>query len=190
MRAEDFLRIMDTAEGLKNHTRHSWTSSGRHESVAEHSWRLALMAYFVRDEYPDLDMGRVLLMCLFHDMGEAFTGDIPAFEKTGEHERAESEAVEGWIRGLPSPYREELGALFLEMEQRRTPEAMLYKSLDKMEALIQHNEADLSTWLPLEYELQMTYGEREAGWSEYTRKLRERVRRESKEKIEREGEGK
>lgn len=187
MRAEEFLKIMDTAEGLKNDTRHSWTSSGRRESVAEHSWRLALMAYFVKDEYPDLDMGRVILMCLFHDMGEAFTGDIPAFEKTGEHERAEAQAVEDWILGLPSPYREELGELFSEMEKRRTPEAMLYKSLDKLEALIQHNEADISTWLPLEYELQMTYGAGEAGWSEYTRELRERVRRDSEEKIRREG---
>ncbi len=189
MKTEEFLRIMDTAEKLKNHTRHSWTSSGRHESVAEHSWRLALMAYFVRDEYPDLDMGRVILMCLFHDMGEAFTGDIPAFEKTGEHERAEAEAVEDWLSGLPSFYREELGALFSEMEERQTPEARLYKALDKLEALIQHNEADISTWLPLEHELQMTYGVLEAGWSRYTRRLRERVRKDSQEKLKRDDGG-
>ena len=73
------LQALHVAEQLKNNTRHSWTSDGRHESVAEHSWRVTLMAYFVKDEYPDLDMNRVLLMCLIHDQGEAFTGDIPAF---------------------------------------------------------------------------------------------------------------
>ncbi len=81
------IDVMAVAEQLKNNTRHSWTSSGRHESVAEHSWRLALLAFFVRDEYPELDMDKVLQMCLIHDLGEAFTGDIPAFVKTEEDEK-------------------------------------------------------------------------------------------------------
>ncbi|MDE6699988.1 MAG: HD domain-containing protein, partial [Acetatifactor sp.] len=66
----DFLKL---AERLKCNTRHSYTSSGRRESVAEHSWRLAMMAYLVRDEFPQLDIERVIQMCLFHDMGEAVT---------------------------------------------------------------------------------------------------------------------
>ena len=91
MDIKQFLDVLHVAERLKNNTRHSWTSSGRHESVAEHSWRLCLMAYFIRDEFPEADMDKVLRMCLVHDMGEAFTGDIPAFEKTSEDERVESD---------------------------------------------------------------------------------------------------
>ena len=70
---------MAVAERLKCSLRHSWTSSGRQESVAEHSWRLALLAALVSDAFPGLDRERLLLLCLFHDIGEAFTGDIPAF---------------------------------------------------------------------------------------------------------------
>ena len=67
-----YLEILNVFEKLKNVTRHSFTSSGRKESVAEHSHRLAVMAYFVKDEFPSLDMEKVVRMCLFHDLGEAF----------------------------------------------------------------------------------------------------------------------
>ena len=62
MNVKEYLKLLDLAENLKNNTRHSWTSENRHESVAEHSWRVALMAYFVKDEYPDLDMDKVIRM--------------------------------------------------------------------------------------------------------------------------------
>ena len=176
----DFLAI---AEKLKCNTRHSWTSTGRRESVAEHSWRLALMAYLVRDEFPELDMDRVIQMCLFHDMGEAVTGDIPAFEKTEQDETVESRAVQTLLGRLPQPYAAEVTELFREMDERKTGEAKLYKALDKLEAVIQHNEADISTWLPLEYELQLTYGEKECGCFPYIQRLRELVREDSRAKI-------
>ena len=182
-----FLEIMDLAENLKNNPRHSWTSSGRRESVAEHSWRLTLMAYFVKDEFPEADMDKVMKMCVFHDLGEVFTGDIPAFEKTEQDEKTESATIENWLVTLPEPYQEELKTLFQEMAALETEEAKIYKALDKMEALIQHNEADISTWLPLEYDLQLTYGEKEVGFSDYMKQLREAVNQVSKEKIKREG---
>lgn len=178
-----YLNFLAVAEKLKCNTRHSWTSTGRHESVAEHSWRLALMAYLVRDEFPELDMDRVIQMCLFHDMGEAVTGDIPAFEKSQADEETEKTAVSRLVEMLPEPCRSEVGALYDEMEARKTPEAKLYKALDKLEALIQHNEADISTWLPLEYDLQMTYGQEECEAFPYIRRLREIVRQDSVEKI-------
>lgn len=81
MEIRRLLDFLKTAEQLKCNTRHSYTSSGRLESVAEHSWRLALMAMLVGDEFPEMDMDKVIKMCLIHDMGEAITGDIPAFEK-------------------------------------------------------------------------------------------------------------
>ena len=172
MRPEEFIRIMDTAEKMKCNTRHSWTSSGRHESVAEHSWRLCLMAYFARDEFPEADMDKVLRMCLLHDIGEAFTGDIPAFRKTKSDQETESDVVGRFIASLPEPYRSELGGLFDEMEALATPEARIYKALDKMEAIVQHNEADVSTWLPLEYDLNLTYGVPESHAAPWLEQLR------------------
>jgi len=100
-----YLNFLAVAEKLKCNTRHSWTSTGRHESVAEHSWRLALMAYLVKDEFPELDMDRVIQMCLFHDMGEAVTGDIPAFEKSQADEETEKTAVSRLAEMLPAPRR-------------------------------------------------------------------------------------
>ena len=89
MDARELLNALHVAERLKDATRHCYTSGGRHESVAEHSWRLALMAFFLRDEFPEADMDRVVRMCLIHDLGEAFTGDIPTFEKTEADEQRE-----------------------------------------------------------------------------------------------------
>ena len=179
------LQALHVAEQLKNNTRHSWTSDGRHESVAEHSWRVTLMAYFVKDEYPDLDMKRVLLMCLIHDLGEAFTGDIPAFVKTEADEERESALLSQWVSSLPEPFREEMDELYREMDAQETAEARLYKALDRMETIIQHNEAPLSTWLPLEYEKNQVYGREQCAFSPYTKELQETVKNDCLEKIRR-----
>lgn len=187
MEIKDFMEIVHFAENLKNQTRHAWTSAGRHESVAEHSWRLCLMAYFFRDKFPGADMDKVIRMCVFHDIGEAFTGDIPAFEKTKADSDVEDERIDEWIAGLPAPYNEELGELFAEMRKRETLESKIYKALDKMEAVIQHNESDIRTWLSLEYELQLTYGEKETAFSRVFQELKQLANDETREKIEREG---
>lgn len=184
MEIRAFLDFLKLAEKLKCQTRHSYTTSGRLESVAEHSWRLALMAYLLKDEFARADSEKVLAMCLIHDLGEAVTGDIPAFEKTKDDEAVESEAVALLLSKLPSPQREQMQLLFEEMERQQTLEARMYKALDKLEALIQHNEADLSTWLSLEYELQMTYGTKECEFSSYMKRLRDEVRADSVRKIE------
>lgn len=183
------LQALHVAEQLKNNARHSWTSDGRHESVAEHSWRVTLMAYFVKDEYPDLDMNRVLLMCLIHDLGEAFTGDIPAFVKTEADEERESALLSQWVSSLPEPFRKEMDKLYREMDAQETAEARLYKALDRMETIIQHNEAPISTWLPLEYEKNLVYGKEQCAFSPYTIALQERVKNDCLEKIRREESG-
>lgn len=184
MEMKEFMEIIHFAETLKNQTRHAWTSAGRHESVAEHCWRLCLMAYFLRDKFPEADMDKVVRMCIFHDIGEAFTGDIPAFEKTKSHSDAEDDVVDSWLAGLPVPYHAELKELFMEMRRRKTLEAKIYKALDKMEAVIQHNESDIRTWLPLEYDLQLTYGEKETVFSEVFREIKELANSETRMKIE------
>ena len=119
-----FLNFLHILERLKCNTRHSWTSTGRHETVAAHSWRLAVMALLLRDELPGVDMDKVLRMCLIHDFGEAVTGDIPSFEKTSADEAAETEAVAGMLAPLPEPLRGELTALFAEMDACETPESL------------------------------------------------------------------
>ena len=168
---------------LKDAHRHCATLRGEPESVAAHSWRLALMALLLKNTFPDLDMDRVVAMCLVHDFGEAVTGDIPAFLKTGRDEKVEEGAVEGLLSHLPEREREEISALFLEMQEQSTPEARLFKALDKIEAVIAHNESDLSTWLPLEYDLQLTYGVKEAEAFPYMQALRQAVRQDSLDKI-------
>lgn len=184
MNLEKYFEIMHLAEKLKNNTRHSWLSSGRRESVAEHCYRLTLMAYFMKDEFKDADIDKVIRMCMFHDIGEAFTGDIPTFEKKEKDSLKEEKIVENWIDELPKPYKKELYDLFKEMEEQVTTEAKLYKALDRMEAVIQHNEADIRTWLPLEYELQLSYGEKETAFSKVTEKLKEHANKDTIEKIE------
>ncbi|ACA45339.1 HD domain-containing protein [Clostridium botulinum] len=184
MYTKQLIKFMSIAEKLKNNTRHSWTSDGRQESVAEHSWRLSLMAYLVKDEYPDADINKVILMCICHDLGEAITGDIPAFYKTESDEIVESNAVVKLLDSLPQPYKSELIALFKEMDEQQTLESKIYKALDKMETLIQHNEADLSTWIPLEYEVNLSYGAKEAAFSNYMKKLKETIYEDSIQKIQ------
>ncbi len=179
-----FLNLLHQAEKLKNNTRHSWTSSGRHESVAEHSFRLCVMAYFLQDEFPQINMEQVMKMCLFHDMGEAFTGDIPSFNKTDQDEQAEGQAVATWLQGLPSPYQEDLTALFAQMNGLDTQEARFYKALDKLEVLIQHSESHISTWIPIEYELNFTYGTQEVEEFPYLKAIRKILNHQFAQKID------
>lgn len=181
--ARKLIEILSVAERLKDAERHCLTSGGRRESVAEHSWRMTLMAYLMSDEFPEADLEKIFKMCLIHDLGEAFTGDIPTFEKTEENERVEEKLLDEWVKSLPEPFCSEMSALYDEMNKRETLEAKIYKAADNLEALIQHNEADISTWLPLEYDLQMTYGNDKTDFSEYMKNLRELVRNDSLEKI-------
>ena len=183
MTPHELLTLLHTAEKLKDTTRHCDTSGGRRESVAEHSWRLTLMAFFLRSEFPHLDMDKVMRMCLVHDLGECFTGDIPSFLKTDSDTAREDALLSRWVSNLPAPYNTELAALYAEMDALDTEEAKLYKALDKLEAVIQHNEAALSTWLPREYDLNLTYANENVAFSPYLTALRAAIRQETEEKI-------
>ena len=183
MDARTLIDTLAVAGRLKDTTRHCYTPGGRHESVAEHSWRITLMAYWISDEFPEANLEKLLKMCLIHDLGEAFTGDIPSFEKTEVNEEREAELLFKWMKSLPEPFATEMMELYREMEERKTLEARIYKALDNMEALISHNESDIQTWLPLEYDLQMTYGNDKVAFSEYLTELRDMIREDSREKI-------
>lgn len=183
MQARTLLEVLSVAERLKDATRHCYTKNGRHESVAEHSWMMTLMAFFIKDEFPDADMDKVIKMCIIHDLGEAFTGDIPTFEKTEANERSEEELLSAWVDTLPENYKAEMTALYDEMSKRETPEAKIYKAIDSLEALIQHNISDLSTWIPKEYELNKTYADDKVAFSEYLKELREEIRKDTLQKL-------
>ena len=183
MEARELLKAMAVAVRLKDTTRHCYTEKGRHESVAEHCWMAALMAFFLQDEFPEADMDKVMRMCLIHDLGEAFTGDIPTFEKTEENERTEEQLLREWVAALPKVCRDEMTALYDEMERRESLESRIYKAIDNLEAVIQHNFSDLSTWIPREYELNKTYGDDKVAFSPYLTALREEVRQDTLRKI-------
>lgn len=180
------LDFLARAEKLKCNTRHSWTSDGRRESVAEHTCRLCMFAWLLKDRFVECDMQRVIELCLFHDLGEAVAGDVPCFEKTSTDELTE-EAAWHLITGiLPEKEQSELLGILEELKMNQTKEAKLVHALDKMEAVIQHNEAPIETWLPLEYELQLTYGEKQTAQFPYTKQLREVLRQDTLRKIEKE----
>ena len=142
------LEFLRQAERLKTVKRSAFTTSGETESVAEHSWRLALMALVLAPSFPDIDGARLVRMCLIHDLGEAIGGDIPAPEQA--RRRAEG-ALEGksaaerrdlltLVDPLPQKLRDDIVGLWDEYETAQTPTAKLAKALDKLETILQHTQ--------------------------------------------------
>ena len=184
MNSKEFLEILHVAERLKDTPRHCTTSKRRVESVAEHSWRISLMAFLLKDEFPEVDTGRVVSMCLIHDLGECFTGDIPTFIKSDSDRKTEDDLLNDWVKSLPEEVSKSMSDLYDEMEKQETPEAKLYKALDKLEALIQHNESPIDTWSENEYELNKTYAFNVVEYSEWLTELRKEILKDTLEKID------
>ena len=153
-----YLQFIREAERLKNVLRTAYTSEGRHESTAEHSWRLALLAAVLTSERPELDMQRVVLMCLIHDLGEAFDGDVPAIAQTAPGVKAASElaAMERLTRLLPPEAGATIREIWEEYEACQMPEARWVKALDKAETIIQHNQG--ANPAGFDYAFNLTYG--------------------------------
>ena len=186
MEPRELLDILHVAERLKDTPRHCTTSRRRRESVAEHSWRVSLMAFLLRSEFPQADMDKVIRMCLIHDLGECFTGDIPTFLKTAEDNEIEDSLLGRWIGSLPEGPAGEMQALLAEMEAQQTLEARIYKALDKLEAVIQHNESPIDTWADNEYELNKTYAFDTVAFSDWLTRLRKEILKDTLVKIEEE----
>jgi len=183
MQSHQFMQFMHIAEKLKTVTRHSWLSNGRHESVAEHTWRMALMAMLLQKEFPHIDTLYLLKMILVHDLGEIATGDIPAFYKTDNDTEVEARSLPDLLTSLPDDLQQEIIALAAEYDAAETETAKLAKALDKLEVIIQHNEADLSTWLPLEKEMNLTHGENYAAPFPLLKEVRALAKEETVEKL-------
>ncbi|MBS6396973.1 MAG: HD domain-containing protein [Clostridiales bacterium] len=154
---EKQLAFIRQAEGLKSVLREAWSSTGRRESTAEHSWRLALLAGLMAPSF-EVDPARVLMMCLIHDLGELYMGDISAVtvhDETEKH-RAEERDVRRVLSYLPESQQEELLNLWLEYNENATPEAKLVKALDKAETILQHNQGQNPP--DFDYDFNLTYG--------------------------------
>jgi putative hydrolases of HD superfamily len=140
---EGILEFLRAAESLKTTTRSGWTTAGEPESVAEHTWRLCLMALVFRPEFPDVDFEKLVKICIIHDIGEAIGGDIPAPEQArrgaskSDDERRDLLTL---LRPLPDISRTEILALWDEYEAASSPEARLAKGLDKLETILQHTQ--------------------------------------------------
>ncbi|MDV6011105.1 HD domain-containing protein [Haloechinothrix sp. LS1_15] len=153
------LEFLKRTERLKDTTRTAHTSQGRQESVAEHTWRLCLMASLLHEHRPEIDLAKLLRMCLIHDLGEAVNGDIPAPEQAAgsakaQHERADLLHLTG---SLPSRLREEIVTLWDEYEAGATPEAAMVKGLDKLETILQHVQGRNPE--SFDYRFNLSYGQ-------------------------------
>src|SRR4030095_6098019 len=135
------LEFLRAAERLKSTTRTGYTSTGQQESVAEHTWRLCLMALVLRPAFPAIDFAKLVKICIIHDLGEAIHGDVPAPEQARRAAQGATAGKGGQERQrlvelvvpLPPAVRDEIVALWDEYEAAATPEAKLAKGLDKLE---------------------------------------------------------
>ncbi len=167
------LAFLRKAEALKMVTRTSWTSDGRQETVASHTWRLCLFAMVFARSVPSVDLGKLLRICLVHDLGEAIGGDISAVLQEGVPSKAEQERADllELMTDLPSSIRDEFAALWDEYESAATAEARLAKGLDKLETILQHNQGAMPPGFDFRFNL--GYGARYTATEPVLRQIRE-----------------
>lgn len=178
----EFLR---SAERLKVTHRSGFTSAGQPESVAEHTWRLCLMALVLRPAFPEIDFERLLGICIVHDLGEAVGGDVPAPEQARRLARdvsdtkaaAERRDLLSVLAPLPEATRRQLTALWDEYEAALTPEARLAKALDKLETILQHTQGENPP--DFDYRFNLEYGRRYTAHPEVIAALRAMLDRET-----------
>ena len=184
----DFLAL---AERLKCELRHSWLSNGRQESVAEHSWQMALMAMLMhRHLERPVDLGKTLKMILTHDLVEAEVGDVPYFDrserraKKAARERAAIELIRTRLSGAVG---QEIYDLWHEYEAKQTLEAKFAGALDHLEVQAQHNLADIRTWTPIEYDLVYTKMDQACAHDPFLAAFCEAVKEQSEAKMRKAG---
>ena len=154
---DGLYRFFEAAGALKDTLRSGHTPEGRAESVAEHSWRLALMAVVLAPHEPELDALEVVKLCLVHDLGEALEGDVPAVAQHAASDRTARERRDLATLAAPAPaaLQAELLRLYDDYAGARTEEARFVKALDKLETLITHaqgaNPADFDYAFNLDY---------------------------------------
>ena len=143
----DFALEIDKEKNIFRQTHLS--NHGRNENDAEHAWHMAIMAYLLR-EYSNepVDIGKVMLMCLIHDIVEIEAGDTYAYDEEGKKTQAlrEKQAKEHLFRMLPNDQASELMALFEEFEAYETAESKFAHSMDNLQPLMLNNSNGGSDW--------------------------------------------
>jgi putative hydrolase of HD superfamily len=187
MRADDIegvVTFLQAAERLKTVMRSGWTSEGQQESVAEHTWRLCLMAMLLYGQAPGIDLARLLKMCLIHDLGEAIGGDVPAPAQKPGVSKADQERTDllQLITPLPPALRQEIVELWDEYEAAGSPEAKIAKGLDKLETILQHNQGKNPA--DFDYAFNLDYGARFTSVDPIMSALRERLDQETARKAD------
>lgn len=154
------LAFLKAAEQLKDTLRSAHTSQGKQESVAEHTWRLTLMVLVFADMIGDIDLLRLLKICILHDLGEAVDGDIPAPKQSAQAPKSDKERADflSLMETLPSHIQQEFMELWDDYDNVTSPEAVLAKAFDKLETLIQHNQGKNPA--DFDYEFNLGYGKR------------------------------
>jgi putative hydrolase of HD superfamily len=156
------LRFLRAAERLKTVTRSGWTSA-RSPEASRSTWRLALMAMVLYGRAPDVDLARLLKMCLVHDLGEAIGGDVPAPAQAASPGKAARERADllALVAPLPDQARREIVALWDEYEAAESREARLATGLDKLETILQHTQGENPA--DFDYAFNLGYGRQYTG---------------------------
>lgn len=177
--------FLHKAEKLKCELRHSWLSSGRQESVAEHAWRTSLMALLFSPHMNEkINLFKALKMIIIHDLVEIETGDIPVFKlESCDISQRESQAMENIRKLLGNQVGEEIFTLWHEFNERKTPEARFAYALDKLEANLQHNEADERTWTQ-EDKNQVFKIDKACAYDSFLSSVNEQIKKEAKLRIQ------
>ena len=143
----DFILEIDKEKNIFRQTHLS--GHGRNENDAEHAWHMAIMAYLLQ-EYSNekIDVARVMLMCLIHDVVESDAGDTYAYDAEGlKTQKAREEAAKERLYSmLPEDQKADLTAIFDEFEERKTPEAKFARALDNLQPLLLNNSNDGGDW--------------------------------------------
>ena len=184
-RLKQLLNFLHASEKLKMLLRHSWLSSGRQESVAEHTWRLALMAIVLEPEMgKHLNLEKILKMVIVHDLAEIYAGDHHAWKgKLKNKYQKEKRGLGRLLVKLPGSGSNEIKSLWEEYERCKTQEAKFVKAIDKLEVLIQHDEADLSTWVKEEYTYNLVHGKEEVKFDKVLQDLKNLIDYQTARKI-------
>ena len=134
---------------------------GRNENDAEHAWHMAIMAYLLR-EYANepVDIGRVMLMCLIHDVVEIDAGDTYAYdaEALATQKAREDAAKERIYALLPGDQGAELRAIFDEFEENKTPEARFAHAMDNLQPLLLNDSNGGADWRAHQVTAGQVYG--------------------------------
>lgn len=121
----------------------------RNENDAEHSWHMAIMAYLLREySNEEIDIAKVMLMCLMHDIVEIDAGDTYAYDTEGlkTKKAREDAAKERVFSILPEDQKAEFIALFDEFEANETPEARFARVMDNLQPIMLNDSNDGKDW--------------------------------------------